>query len=309
MSESSRLYEFFIQMSFIRAFEEVVAEGYRDQILPGLLHLSMGAEATAVGVISALNDSDKIYSSHRPHGHFLAAGTDARSLMAELAGMESGLCRGRAGSMHLMDDHAIMATGIVGGTLAIALGNALILPKRSAAVVFFGDGAVQTGTFHETMNMAALWGAPLLFVCENNGKIEFSSREEHTPVKDITQYGQLYGMPARNVDGCDVETVASVSAELLEDLRSGGGPALLVCDISRLRPHYEGDLRQQGEMIDPLERCIQELIDRGAVESELRKQHSDQLKRARSILESVLRDEVLPDPEDDIQLVYALKLP
>ena len=299
----------FEQMSYIRAFEEAVAAGYRDQKLPGLLHLSMGAEATAVGVISSLNDGDKIYSSHRPHGHFLAAGTDPRSLMAELAGMESGICRGRAGSMHLMDKRAIMATGIVGGTLSIALGNALLMPKGSVAVVFFGDGAVQTGTFHETMNMSALWGAPILFVCENNGKIEFSSREEHTPVEDITKYGDLYGMPARSIDGCNVETVVNETTGLLTDMRKGRGPALLVCDISRLRPHYEGDLRQQEDMNDPLEHCILRLVELGSIESELREQHSKRMEQARILLESVLKDETPADPADDIHLVYASKLP
>lgn len=296
-------------MSFIRAFEEAVAEGYRDQKLPGLLHLCIGAEATAVGVISALNDTDKIYSSHRPHGHFLAAGTNPRSLMAELAGMNSGICRGRAGSMHLMDDHAVMATGIVGGTLSVALGNALLMPKGSIVVVFFGDGAVQTGTFHETMNMAALWEAPVLFVCENNGKIEFTSREEHTPVEDLTQYGRLYGMPALSIDGCDVEAVTVATTELLSKMRSEGGPALLVCSISRLRPHYEGDLRQQESMIDPLEKCIESLTNQGSAESDLRTRHKEHLDQTRTLLESVLREEIPADPTDDMSLVYESMLP
>ena len=306
---AARLLEFYEQISKIRAFEESVAEGYRDRKLPGLLHLSMGSEATAVGVIASLADGDKIYSSHRPHGHFLASGTDPAALMAELAGMEGGLCRGRAGSMHLMDDRAVMATGIVGGTMSIALGHSLMLEPPSIVVSFFGDGAVQTGTFHETMNMAALWKAPVVFVCENNNRIEFSSREEHTPVQEITDYARLYGMQSDRVDGCDVEAVHQSFSSLAQVARDRVGPALLVCDISRLRPHYEGDLRQQGNAADPLEKCISRLTQLGQLEAELKKQHEQATDAARALLESVLREGILPDPADDISLVFREPLP
>lgn len=305
----SRLIEFFEQISKIRAFEETIAEGYRDRRLPGLLHLSMGSEATAAGVIGALTGDDKIYSSHRPHGHFLASGSDPARLLAELAGMEGGLCRGRAGSMHLMDDRAVMATGIVGGTISIALGHSLTLEPPSIAVSFFGDGAVQTGTFHETLNMAALWKAPVVFVCENNERIEFSSREEHTPVADITGYGHLYGMRSERVDGCDAEAVYQSFSNLSQDARNRIGPALLVCDISRLRPHYEGDLRQQEAVVDPLERCISRLTQLGWDKEELEKRHDQAIKDARTLLDSVLKEGVLPDPADDISLVFRKPLP
>ena len=304
-NRADKLKEFFGRISEIRAFEEVVAEGYRDRKLPGLLHLSMGSEATAVGAISGLRANDKIYSSHRPHGHFLAAGTDPRSLMAELAGRESGLCRGRAGSMHLMDYRAMMATGIVGGTLSIALGTALVQGEGSITVVFFGDGAVQTGTFHETMNMAALWSAPILFVCENNDKIEFSSREEHTKIEHIEDYGRLYKMPAIAVNGCDVESVASSASKMADLVRSGGGPALLVCKISRLRPHYEGDLRQQESAEDPLQECMRLLVELGEEEESLVKLHESNISEARNLLTSVLDEEPLPNPADDLGLVYS----
>ncbi len=300
----SRILELFAQISKIRAFEEAVAEGYRDRKLPGLLHLSMGAEATAVGVISSLMAEDRVYSSHRPHGHFLAAGTDPRSLMAELAGMESGLCRGRGGSMHLMDHRAVMATGIVGGTLPIALGHSLAIPAPAIVVSIFGDGAVQAGTFHETLNMAALWKAPVIFVCENNGRIEFSSREEHTSVKDISDYSRLFGIAGEQVDGCDVEAVAQAFFSLASEVRKRSGPALLVCDISRLRPHYEGDLRQQEGAVDPLERCISRAVELGSAEAELRKVHAQELESARDLLESVIREPDRPDPLDDLRLVF-----
>ena len=305
---TSMLLEFFEQISKIRAFEEAVAEGYRDRRLPGLLHLSMGSEATAVGVISSLAGGDKIYSSHRPHGHFLASGTDPAALMAELAGMESGLCRGRAGSMHLMDDRAVMATGIVGGTISIALGHSLVLKPPEIVVVFFGDGAVQTGTFHETMNMAALWKAPVVFVCENNERIEFSSREEHTPVTDLTGYGRLYGMRSEKVDGCDVEAVFQSFTSLATDARDRVAPALLICDISRLRPHYEGDLRQQEAASDPLEKCISRLTHLGWYKDDLGRRHNQAVDNARALLETVLKEGVLADPADDIALVFKKSL-
>ncbi len=303
------LLDFCEQISKIRAFEEVVAEGYRDRKLPGLLHLSMGAEATAVGVISSLEEGDRLYSSHRPHGHFLAAGTDPRSLMAELAGMESGLCHGRAGSMHLMDERAVMATGIVGGTMPIALGHSLVIPAPGIVVSIFGDGAVQTGTFHETLNMAALWKAPVVFVCENNERIEFSSREEHTTVKDIVEYSRLHRMAGEHVDGCDVEAVAQAFSTLARDVRKRTGPALLVCDISRLRPHYEGDLRIQDGAADPLEICMSRLVEQGHTESELRSRHGENVERARELLDSVMKRGDLPSPSDDVALVLKRMLP
>ncbi len=306
---TSGLLEFFDHISKIRAFEEAVAEGYRDRKLPGLLHLSMGSEAAAVGVIAALSRGDKIYSSHRPHGHFLASGSDPASLLAELAGMEDGLCRGRAGSMHLMDDRTVMATGIVGGTISVALGHSLTLEPPSITVSFFGDGAVQTGTFHETMNMAALWKAPVVFVCENNEMVEFSTRTEHTPVADITEYGRLYGIHSQRVDGCDVEAVYRSFSGLAQNARQRLGPALLVCDISRLRPHYEGDLRRQESAVDPLEKCISRLTQLGWRREELEKQHDQAVASARALLESVLKKGILPNPADDTALVFRKPLP
>jgi 2-oxoisovalerate dehydrogenase E1 component len=232
-----------------RAFEEVTARAYAEDQLPGLLHLSIGAEAATAGVISQLGEDDRIYSSHRPHGHFLVAGESAVSLFAELAGRETGICRGRGGSMHLMGERAVMATGVVGGTLPLALGHALTLPEGAIAVAFFGDGAVQTGLFHETLNMAALWQAPVLFVCENNQRAEFSTREEHTPVAAVADYGGIYGITAEMVDGTDAEAVADATRRL----RASGGPALLELRFSRLRPHYEiGGARTTSDGVDPL---------------------------------------------------------
>jgi TPP-dependent pyruvate/acetoin dehydrogenase alpha subunit len=305
MSRREDLQQHFDRMVRLRGFEEAVAEGYRDGDLPGLLHLSMGGEAVASGTIPLLAESDRVYSGHRAHGHFLAAGTDPRALIAELAGRETGLCRGRGGSMHLMDERAVLATGVVGGTLSIAVGHALTLPAGSAVAAFFGDGAVQTGTFHETLNMASLWDAPVLFVCENNGWVEFSAREEHTPVADVASYGPLYGIASRSVDGGDVEAVAAATAELLTGVRAGNGPALLECGIVRLRPHYEGDFREHEAEGDPLGRLEATLVDLGADAAELGARRAREIDAARELLGDVLATEPAAEPSGDAGLVYA----
>ncbi len=301
------LHEAFARMVRIRAFEEAVAEGHARQVLPGLLHLSIGAEAVAVGVVSCLGEDDRVFSGHRPHGHFLAAGTDPRKLMAELAGRESGLCRGRGGTMHLMDDRAVMATGIVGGTLAIAVGAALAQAEGAVTIAFFGDGAAQNGAFHESMNLASLWEAPVLFVCENNGWAEFSSRQEHTRVGDVVRYGDLYGMPARGVDGSDVEAVTAAAAALLDGVRAGEGPALLEAHVARLRPHYEGDLRRPATEGDPLVVLEQALVALGTEPRELEEVRAREGEAARALLESVLR-EPAADPALDPDLVFVSPL-
>ena len=292
-------------MARLRGFEEAVAAAHADEELPGLLHLSMGGEAVTAGTIPLLGEEDRVFSGHRAHGHFLAAGSDPRALAAELAGRETGLCRGRGGSMHLMDERAVLATGVVGGSLPVAVGTSLVLPAGAVTVVFFGDGAVQTGGFHETLNMAALWGAPVLFVCENNGWVEFSSREEHTPVADVASYGPLYGIATRSVDGGDIEAVAGAATELLEGIRAGAGPGLLECGIVRLRPHYEGDFRAHEAEGDPLRRLEETLAGLGAEPAELEAVRGSALEAARVTLRTVIDEDPPADPAADGSLVFA----
>lgn len=303
----ARLYALYERMWQIRAFEETVAKAHEEGALPGLLHLSIGGEAVAAGVATSLSENDRIFSSHRPHGHFLAAGVEPRALFAELDGRETGLNRGRAGSMHLMADRAVMATGVVGGTIPVAIGHAEALPAPAVAVAFFGDGAVQTGVFHESLNLAALWKARILFVLENNEMVEFAGIAEHTTVADLTAHARLHGMPTRSLDGADVEAVARASAELLAGVRAGNGPAFLECRISRLRPHYEGDLRRAREGRDPLERARAELAALGASEAELAAVANAARAAMARLLEEVFRDPP-PNPADDAALVFARPL-
>ena len=292
-------------MARIREFEELVARARAEGHLPGLLHLSTGGEAVAVGVLGLLGEHDRVYTSHRGHGHFLAAGEDPGALLAELAGRATGLCRGCGGSMHLMGRRVVLATGIVGGSLPIALGHALALPPDAVSIVFFGDGAVQTGVFHETLNLATLWRARVLFVCENNGWAEFTTRDEHTTVEAVTAHAQIYGMPAETIDGGDVLTVRAAAGRLLQHVRAGG-PALLECQITRMRAHYEGDPRRSAaaDPHDPMERLAATLVDDGERTATLAA-----VRRTATIAAERALADVLADPpaslHDTAQLVFS----
>jgi len=245
-------------MWLIRAFEETVSELVGTGEVVGLVHLSTGQEASAVGVCDVLRDDDRVYTGHRAHGHVLARGADPSAVLAELMGRASGLCKGKGGSMHLVDvAHGVLgATGVVGGNIPLALGTSLALRDRgtgAVVAVFFGDGAVQTGSFHESLNIAALWRLPVLLVCENNGYAEFTPRSAHTPVERVTRHAETYGIAARTVDGNDVLAVREAAEALVAPLRSGDGPALLECLTYRMRGHYEGDparYREASEVAD-----------------------------------------------------------
>ena len=238
----------------IRLFEERVGRLTRDGEVHGLIHLSTGQEGVAVGVCSQLRDDDAVYSGHRGHGHAIAKGAPLPQTMAELMGRDGGLCRGLGGSMHLVDvEHGFMgATGVVGGTIPIALGSALAARLRgddTVAVVFFGDGAVQAGHFNETVNLATLWMLPLIMVCENNGFAEFTPRSAHTNVARVSDVVAPYEVERATVDGNDLIAVWEVFGRYLAAARAGGGPFLLECLTVRLGGHYEGDAAKYREAI------------------------------------------------------------
>ena len=238
----------------IRHFEERVGRLKRTDEVFGLIHLSVGQEGVAAGTCLQLRDDDAVYSGHRAHGHALAKGAPLDRVMAELMGRETGLCRGMGGSMHLVDvEHGFMgATGVVGGNIPMALGSALAarqLGGDAVAVVFFGDGAVQAGHFNETVNLAALWGLPLIMVCENNGFAEFTPRSAHTVVERVSDVVAPYEITRETVDGNDVLAVWERFGEFLARARKGEGPFLLECLTVRLRGHYEGDPAAYREAI------------------------------------------------------------
>jgi acetoin:2,6-dichlorophenolindophenol oxidoreductase subunit alpha len=227
----------------IRLFEERVAQLKRSLLVHGLIHLSIGGEGVAAAVCGQLRDDDSVYSGHRAHGHAIAKGAPLNRVMAELMGRTDGVCQGVGGSMHLVDaDHGFMgATGVVGGNLPLALGTALAAQLRGGdqvTVVFFGDGAVQAGHFDETINLAALWRPPLIFVCENNGMAEFTSREEHSTVERVSDVVAPYGFERSTVNGSDVPAIYDAFGSFLRAARTGAGPYLLECVTYRRRGHY-----------------------------------------------------------------------
>ena len=230
----------------IRAFEERVGVLKRADEVYGLIHSSIGGEGVAAAVGAHLRDEDPLYSGHRAHGHAIAKGAPLDRLLAELMGRSDGLCRGLGGSMHIVDlEHGLMgATGVVGGNIPLALGSALAAQLRGSdavTVVLFGDGAVQAGHFNESINLATLWGLPVILVCENNGFAEFTPRSAHTNVERVSDVVAPYGLARETVEGSDVAAVFDAFGRFVAAARRGEGPLLLECLTHRLRGHYEGD--------------------------------------------------------------------
>ncbi len=298
------------RMWLIRAFEERVAELVASGEIAGLVHTSIGQEATAAGVCAALAEGDVVYSNHRAHGHFLARGTPPGLLMAELMGRATGLCKGKGGSMHLVDRARglLGATGVVGGSVPLALGSALVAREAGSggiAVVFFGDGAAQAGHFHESLNLAALWALPVLLVCENNGYAEFTPRSAHTKVARVADLAAPYGMAARTVDGNDVLATREAASALAALCREGRGPALLECLTYRLGGHYEGDPAKYRAALDAQEWRAKDPLAR-LVRAGVEDAGAEQLARA-SVAEAVrfARESPWPDARDVVSDVYA----
>jgi acetoin:2,6-dichlorophenolindophenol oxidoreductase subunit alpha len=240
------LERFLGQMLLIRHFEQAVEERYRDGEIPGFVHLAIGQEAVAIGACSALEPGDVITSTHRSHAHALARGTPARAVMAELYGKIEGCSHGRGGSMHLYDVKRgnLGSSAVVGGALGIASGAALSFKLRAeprVALAFFGDGATNSGIFHEAMNLAQLWKLPTVFFCENNRWAESTPFAQHSPIADLSERALAYGMKSLEADGQDLEAVRSATIEALAHARSGTGPVLLVAETFRLAPHNVGD--------------------------------------------------------------------
>ncbi len=233
------------QMIRIRRFEEKLAQLFKRGQLPGFVHLYLGEEAVAVGACSALRPDDRITSTHRGHGHLIAKGATVDKMMAELFGRTDGYCRGKGGSMHIVSfDLGIMGTnGIVGGGIPIGTGAAWgdkQLGRDSVTIVFFGDGASNQGTFFESMNLAAIWKLPVIFICENNGYSEWTPTEKLTAGR-IADRGTPMGIPGVQVDGNDVEAVHRATAEAVARARAGEGPSVIEARTYRWHGHNEGE--------------------------------------------------------------------
>lgn len=234
-------------MLLIRRFEERVDHLFAAGELRGTSHLSVGQEAVAVGVCAALQPCDYLASNHRGHGHFLARGAEPRRIMAELFGTQGGYSRGRGGTQHMADLSLgfLGMNGITGGMLPIAAGAAFSARYRHSgqvAVAFFGDGASNQGTFHETLNMAAIWRLPVVFVCENNCYAMSSPACAMVSVAHIADRAAAYGLPGHTVDGNDVLAVRDTAQHAVDRARAGDGPTLLEANTYRTLGHSRGDL-------------------------------------------------------------------
>lgn len=238
--------ELFRVMTTIRSFETKAGALFAAGKLPGFIHLSIGQEAVAAGVCSVLQSRDEITTTHRGHGHCIAKGGQVLAMMAELFGRRDGYAKGRSGSMHIADNAigVLGANAIVGGGIPMALGAAYSSRVRGdgrVSVAFFGEGAVAQGVFHETMNLAALWQLPIIFVCENNRYAELTPISVHLATNRVADFGAPYGIPSLTVDGNDVLAVRTAAAEAVDRARTGHGPTLLECETHRWRGHFEGD--------------------------------------------------------------------
>jgi pyruvate dehydrogenase E1 component alpha subunit/2-oxoisovalerate dehydrogenase E1 component len=232
----------YLEMLRIRRFEEKCAELYSGMKIRGFLHLYIGEEAVAVGVMQALTSADAVVATYREHGHALARGVSARSIMAEMFGKMEGCSRGRGGSMHLFDasTHFYGGNAIVGSGLPLANGLALaarMLQQNHLVCCFFGEGAVAEGAFHESMNLAALWRLPVLFVCENNLYAMGTALSRSESLTDISAKAAGYNMAAEAVDGMDVVAVEAAARRASAHVRTTGSPFLLECRTYRFRAH------------------------------------------------------------------------
>jgi len=303
-----RLLHIYETMLKIRKFEEAALGLFERNELRGSVHLYIGEEAIAASVCSALTDDDLIASTHRGHGHAIAKGAELTKAMAELMGKATGYCKGRGGSMHIADLEKgnLGANAIVGGGIPIAVGGGLaekLKGTKNVSVSFFGDGASNQGTFHESLNLASVWKLPVVFICENNGFAITVPVTQSTSVEDISVRAVGYGMPGVSVDGNDVIAICGAVDEAVARARSGGGPSLIECKTYRLKGHWIGDPEVYRTKEDiakwadkcPIKRLHDYLISNGMVTSD----DLDAIETgvAEAIAEAVSFARESPDPD------------
>jgi TPP-dependent pyruvate/acetoin dehydrogenase alpha subunit len=241
-----RYREWYRKLMTIRRFEEKVDEFFRAGKISGAVHTSVGQEAVAVGVAAAMTERDLVVATHRGHGHCIMRGADIKAMMAELFGKATGLCKGKGGSMHIVDaKHGMLgAMGIVGEGMPIAAGVGLAVKMQKTGqvcVCFFGDNASQGGPFHEAHNVASLWKLPVVFVCENNGYGISVSSKKSCSVQDIADRAQGYNIPGAVVDGMSVSAVFEAAKAAVDRARRGEGPSLIEAKTYRFLGHSRGD--------------------------------------------------------------------
>lgn len=319
--EKEKLIDMYRTMVRIRIFEEKIAEDFAAGKIPGFVHLSAGQEANATGVCANLRVDDIITSTHRGHGHIIAKAGNQYSLapmVAELYGKKTGVNKGKAGSQHLsdLDIGVLVAEGIQGTALTLAVGVALAAKLKATdqvAVTFIGDGTLNTGRFHEGMNMASAWKLPLICYCENNIWAESTNIYNVTNLTNITDRAVAFNIPGISVDGNDVLAVYEVAAKAIARARKGEGPTFIEGKTCRLRGHFEGDThlyRSQKEKDecrkrDPIPRFRKKLIEMKALtDKEADKIHQEVQKEMDEAVKFAL-DSPFPDPEDVLTDVFA----
>lgn len=317
MSEEEKLRNMYSTMLRIRRFEEKTGEAVAQGVMPGFVHLSIGQEAVAVGLIQDLRKDDFISSTHRGHGELIAKGMGPREMFAELLGKATGVCRGKGGSMHLGDLSLGIYpnNGILGSAAPIAVGSALAMKMQGTDqvhVCFFGDGQANLGSIHEAMNFAALHKLPIIFVCENNQYAVSVPQSRSTAVEDVADRAAAYGFPGVVVDGQDVIAVHEAAKEAIKRARASEGPSLIECKTLRFRGHYEGDpqtYRSQEEIEqirrrDPIVLFENQLRKLGILTDEMVREMSAQVDKEIEEAYAMAQADPMPSLEDVTTDVY-----
>jgi TPP-dependent pyruvate/acetoin dehydrogenase alpha subunit len=296
-------------MMLIRLFEEALEEMFSRGLLHGTMHLSIGQEATAAGACLALEKEDLITSTHRGHGHCLAKGAEPYKMFAELLGREDGYCRGRGGSMHIADlsNGNLGANGIVGGSLTISVGAALsfqLQKKENIVLCFFGDGAVNEGSFHEALNLASLWNLPVLFLCENNQYGMSMASSKAVAGESIASRGESYGIKSVQIDGNDVEEVFKTVKNFKNEILKTKSPRFIEAVTYRYRGHSKSDrnlyrtsdeINYWKEEKDPIKRFIGKLQEEGVSEEQLKELDGEVVNLIRTSVKKALDSPLSPE--------------
>lgn len=311
----------------IRTFEERVGEMYYEEKLPafdiaagpipGEMHLYSGQEAVAAGVCAHLRPDDPVTSTHRPHGHLIGKGVDLKKMMAEIFGKKTGLCQGKGGHMHLFDPTLHFGCGgIVGGGIPHAVGAALAIKKRGqdrVAVAFFGEGAANIGAFHESVNLAALWKLPVVFVVEDNLYAISVPKAASTSVRSNAERGAAYGIPGVQIDGQDVVAVYEAAGEAIDRARRGEGPSLIEAICYRFRGHFEGDAegylkedeKASWKEKDPITILGNQLKEQGWLTDKDAEAIQAEMTALVGEAETFARESAYPAPEEALENLFA----
>lgn len=318
MTERQQRLDWFRRMIEIRLFEDKVQELFQQGLIEGTTHLCQGQEAVSVGAMAALLPDDYLTVTYRGHGHAIARGLELETLFAEMMGRSTGCCRGVGGSMHFTDFSRglIGAFAIVGAGLPVAVGAALSAKLRGedrVALTFFGDGTTNIGTFHEALNMAAVWSAPVVFIIENNLYGEYSPVRSTTPLDDLAERAKSYAIPGSVVDGQDVETVHAAVQAAVDRARSGAGPSMLEMKTYRYRGHSRtdpakyrvpGELEQWKER-DPIAMLGAKLAEDGTLSADAQQELWDEVRTEVDDVAARAAEAPYPTLEETRDYVYA----